>query len=467
MKKVLILVDNAKRDLLSCVLISQELSKLKVISILTNKRDVIYDLISQRPDGLIVSRGDYPFVKRLKGLTKIFIYAGEGGRLTRESSLGSYIGYGRQALNNLDFVDKAFLWGNSQKQWLLETGFFRLDQLEVVGCNRLDLYNNSVQKKLQDKSITIGIGFTSKSTSSYEGMNNIPENLYKMAGFIDTRMAVLQKNKGIEEYVWRDYAVVNIFMEVLIKLMKDTNLNFSLRVGPFEDQRAYDFLKKQYPGRINIVNSDYPLPNWIREVDCLFTCWSTLGLEFLVNNKPVVGMFNMLDTERLMSSFIPEANGFNTIVKAYYNPKTIEECVEFFKRFELLEADIDFSPNKQFASSILKDLLNWPQPNRSSWLIAKVIFDQLINFNANTNINDWVERLYDKDTLKYKIYTLFPFPKVLKFIANVKLFFRDLVSSNFYGNRQHYFVGNQKKIISKVMLIDEKLYSIVSNKNND
>lgn len=443
MKKVVILVDNGKRDLLTCKLLERSFLQHGLKVVLCHKRNVVLKLIQEMPDALLVSRCDYPYVVQAAKVCKIFLYPGEGGRLTKESALGPFIGYNKESLYDLSFLSKAYVWGERVKSWLLDTGYFQEEQLSVVGNNKLDIYSlkKSSSKIEPLEPFTLGIAFTAKSTSSYAGSINFVNTYYTFSAVQDTRYAVLNEGYNMEEYVWRDHSVLRIIITLLRKLLETTNISFSIRVGPFENRNHYEFLQKLYPNRIIIENDNQLIPEWINKIDAVLTCWSTIGLEALVNSKPVISVAYILDNDHLFKAFKYEANGFKDIVPCYYTPKSIEDALVTIAR--LKNRNFDFTPNKNAVDSVLQDIYNWPRDHLSSDLIAKDIQDIL---NKSLLQKSTKKEFYDALAPRIMKYSLF-----LPLSLNIYIslfgrwiigFYKDILSQNYVGNRKHYMTKN-------------------------
>jgi len=312
MKKILILVDNARRDLMWTKFLERCFRERDGVDVrLCHKRNVNIELRNFMPDAFVVSRADYPYVKSLEGLCRIYVVPGEGGRLSPGSALGPFLGraYTPDRMHDVSFVDRAYLWGNRVHKWLKGTGLFRDDQLCVTGNNRMDIYRGYQKREREaDKPFTIGFAFSAKTTSAYYGAPRFPEVYYHMLE--GDRYPVLKDNRFFEEYLWRDHGILRLSMEVLKRILNETDAHVSFRVGPFEDVNEYRFLEKLHPGRIRIEPQTELLPEWLEKIDVMLTCWSTAGLEAIILDKPVIALSFLMDQERLFDAFRPKENGF-------------------------------------------------------------------------------------------------------------------------------------------------------------
>lgn len=447
-KKILILVDNSRRDLIWVNLLKLEFEKRESnIVKLCNKRNVIIELLDFLPEIFIVSRADYHYVKNLKGLCNIYIVPGEGARLTAESALGVFLGraYTPDRLHDLSFVDKAYVWGNQIKDWLKETKLFKDSQLFVSGNCRLDVYKK--KKYFKKRNITrkqIGIAVSTKTTTSYYGDQHFPEVYYNMQE--EDKYPTLQENKFFEENVWRDHAILRITMELIKKILNETDLDISVRVGPFEDINEFKFLNKLYPDRITVEHPDQLLAEWLRNIDLVLTCRSTTGLEAQIAQIPVIAYEYLIGYENLIRSFKPKECGFEDIMPCFHTPKNKNEVIYLINKF--LDNKLKVYGNESHFNNFMKDVYDWEGCDNSN--VAEIITEDIINHSTSKNIEKSDRKLWknkiDNNFIKFLniFLPLIVSIKIVKLINPIRFFISDYFSSNFIGNRGHYKLHNNE-----------------------
>lgn len=393
--RILILVDNARRDLMSCYLLKDEFIKLDCEVKFCSKRNYSFIFKYFAPDAFIVTRGDYPFLEEYSKNCKIFICPSEGGRLTPETMRSVFFGrfhdnknfdqYGN-VISDFRHICKVYLWGEMSKNLLDSEGYFQDSQIEVVGNPRLDVYKVDKQEATlkQESNNVIGVAVSVKSLSCAPAKPNYIELIH---GFIDDekksmKFPMVPEGRHYEDYVWRDFAITRKLLTLIKRIIHETEATIKIRVGPFEDPSDYRFLTKIYPGRIIIQNESELLFDYINQIDCLLTCWSTTGLECVISNKPVIAFPFTLDRSHLSAHVNEEANGFNSFLQLYHLPTSDDECISTIKL--ALNASLPEVPDRELSKNFLKGFYNLPQETSSS---SKIANDVLLNLNKTKKSN--------------------------------------------------------------------------------
>ena len=176
--------------------------------------------------------------------------------------------------------------------------------------------------------------------------------------------------------MWRDHTILRIMMQTIKKILKDfPNINIILRPSPFENPKSFKFLEKESNGRL-LIKDRQPLPEFIKDINLMLTCWSTTGLEAIINKIPVISIYNFIDQKHLFQHISKQASGFNTYVHLYHNPKNYNEIKKMITKFQ--NNKLKYSPvNDSGVNKILKQLYNWPSKKSSSKLIAEDIVNYL------------------------------------------------------------------------------------------
>ena len=454
MKRILILVDNSRRDLLPCVLLKLKFEELGCNVELCNKRNFKIIFRKFKPDAFLITRGDFPFIREMSKVCKIFLIPAEGARLTPETMKSVFLGrmhnkksYDQtgDVIDNLDFLDMVYLWGDRTKRFLVSTGMIKSEKLKVVGNGRLDVYrDNRVAKERKDHDFTIGIAFSIKSMSVFEGRVNYLKLIF---GFFDAtksmQFPMVPEGRHYEDYVWRDFAIARKMLEVILSIIYNTNHKIKLRIGPFENPNDYKFLTEEFPGRIFIQGPSEQLVDYLNQVDMLITCWSTTGLEAVLMGKPVIAIPYLIEKEHLLRHVEPVANGFDSFLKLYYTPYTIEEVLMRIQQTALKE--LDTVSDKEFFEEFIKDVYNWPTDKSTTDLIVSDILNELSN-NSRIKISDF-SKYAPFSPMVEKMISAIPLPEnilvyFINLTNNIKTFIKDVRNGKFFSSRMHYQVSN-------------------------
>ena len=441
-KKVLLFNDNSKRDLLGLRLLENALKEQNLKTKICNPENVKVILRQFRPHAFIVARADRPISMEASRICKVFVVPGEGGHQTKETMLSVFMGRGYWKLDSVEWITRCYLWNDNTKKWLKESNLFKDSQLKVIGNTRLDIYQNkqlisNITKK-KNQPFRIGVAFSAKSTSTYYGRPRFAKVYHDM----NPKMTfpVTQPGKHFEDIVWRDHSILRNIMQIIREYLDQGIGEIWLRPSPFEDPDEYKFLEKAYPGKVKIF-SNQTLPEFLGGVDALLTCWSTVGLEALLLNIPVISIAGLLDKEHLFSHISPVASGFETFVKFYNQPKTKQKLIEILNNIKKGKKIVSEKPKNEI-NNLLKNLYNWKENVSSSALIAMDIAKE-------------VELIEDYSKLKWKKTFPLPFnipPLIGLFLIKIRIFIKLLKSGSFkvYWDFLKNNDSNVENLLSKI-----------------
>lgn len=377
-KKILLYVDNSGRDLLGIKLLQKKFQLHGCNTRICNHHTVRLELDSFRPDAFIAPRGDNQVAKEASSLCPVFIVPGEGGHQTPETMISVFMGRGYWKLSSVDWITTCYLWGSDTKRWLLNTGEFTPSQLEVSGNPRLDIYKYkelvSLKKESGPKKLRLGVAFSAKSTSTYYGRENFASLYFDMRH--DLTFPILQPERYQEDVLWRDHAILRNMMQTLHSILEShLDVEIWFRPSPFEDPREYKFLAKRYPHKVRMLPSQ-TLPEFVAGIDCLLTCWSTVGLEALILEKPVMSIAGLLNQKHLYAHISPRASGFETFVPYFYQPTSLEELMKLLGKSS--KNTLQPSPKSpQDVTKLLEKLYSFSSVDSSSGFIANDVMQKL------------------------------------------------------------------------------------------
>jgi len=455
-KSIVILVDNGLRDLLNCRILQEEFLRRGFKVYFCNKRNFKPVLRRVEPQAFIASRGDFPYLPEIARCCNLYVVPCEGGRLTPQTMMSVFLGrvhnrdvlardvkrldhYARE-IADFSFIRKVYLWGPQSHKFLSDSGYFRQDQLMVAGVPKLDIYRVASKKETGPKDeLVVGLAFSVKNTSIYHGKYEYAKSLYNF----DERdhLPMVPQGRHWEDYTWRDFAILRHMMRVVKKYLENHKGKLIVRVGPFENPADYEFLHKLYPDRVKIQEPKGELYEFLKQIDVLLTCWSTVGLEALLLNIPVIAIPFLIDYQHLTSHIDPQANGFDTFLPCYHLPHSEDETLELIEKRRA--GRLVLTPDPGTLQRVVKNTYNWPADEPAARIIVDDILKDMKDAAKNGHMI-WSANLPTYGVIEgtLRVMPLFrPFLFwLLGEISFLKYLCRDLASGSFNGLRRHYMM---------------------------
>lgn len=431
MKKILIHNDNGRRDLLGLKLLERALISQGFKVFFANRTALRARIRRIQPDAVIMARGDNPTAEMASAVCRVYILPSEGARTTKETTLSVFLGRGYSAIRSAGWIRRCYLWNEKTKDWLLETGMLAPSQIKVVGNPRLDIYRcqnyrASAKKRVEGAPLRIGIAFSATTTSAYYGPPHFAETYHDHVRK-DYVFPVAGPGRHFEDLIWRDHAILRNMMHLIKEIGESTTFEMFLRPNPLEGISEYHFLEKRYPGRLRVTSQE-TLPEFLSNIDVLLTCWSTTGIEALLNDIPVISINGLLNPERLFDHISKEASGFNSFVTHYHTPKSVANLMDLLE----LAKDNKLAPSQKSRDEtavMLTDIFGWKatQPSSCS-LIAEDIAKDLDSMSSQASASSgssWKTAL----PLRYSM------PPIM---AEYALHLRDIVKAMRSGEYRSY-----------------------------
>lgn len=331
-KRVLIYNDNAKRDLLGLRLLELALNRRGVETRFCAPRLAKGQALDFRPHALVAARGDMDSARNFAKCCRVYVLPGEGGMLTKETMLSVFMGRGYWKLDDCSWLARCYLWNENTREWLLDSSLFTEEQLKVVGTPKLDIYRDAdLMARLRQKGkrpFTLGVAFSAKTTSTYYGHPHFAKNYFDMHR--DASFPITVEGGHLEDVIWRDHVILRRMMRNLKRYLETFDGPVVFRPSPFEDPREYSFLEKAFPGRVKVL-PDQTLPEFLCSVDCLLTCWSTVAIEALLLDIPVVSIAGTVGP-RLFEHIDSHTSGFDSYVSFYHQPESEDALFDMLAR---------------------------------------------------------------------------------------------------------------------------------------
>ena len=321
----------------------------------------------------------------------------------------------------LPYIKKSFVWNENFKKFINKHVSHELNKIEVVGSSKVSL--SFLCNKLKFPKRNKKIGFVGR----FGCINN-----FNLTTALETSITRIFEVDEYRHGAIGELKVLEIYINLIKKILSETNYNISIRPHPNEYYDSWNILKKM-DKRIEISEKYSDFLEWMNEQDVIITTPSTSMVEPLLNQIPIISIHKISDTSGLHAYYEDMLRPFrdNAII-----PNNFEEIIELLNKNEIKNPD--FSAETNLA---LKNYYNIDSENGKN-AISKII--QYINT---------VETL--KTNILKKIYT-----SMVYFTINFYEYFKitlkkNKISSNYNFN---YFIHNQEdKFAKKLSDLDDRL----------
>ncbi|QQR81411.1 MAG: hypothetical protein IPJ69_04625 [Deltaproteobacteria bacterium] len=411
MKKVLLLIDQKARDLVSVMLIGEYLREFGIKVYYCNKGNMLAMAENVNPNVLVLSctEGQYKDLAcYLAPQCKIVLMTQEGACATKESTILRHTMCGMGVDSYIKGLSRVYLWSHISKRWLLEESIYPESILRIFGTSRLDAYRQT-EKRSCDQTRKIRVGFANRGFSINPTIRSNPiqeiDNFRTKEG---SHRAYIDKNREWEDWIWHGMASLRISLDLIQTLAEAGRYEIIFRPDPYENYKSYEFLKSKYP--CFHINRDPVLFNFIEDIDVLITEFSTTGTEALLMKKPVISM------QKLIGPRLPEHNSLANHINPshmqfYWQPEDKAALLKVLND-SILDV-IPYSPAPEKAENYLKEFYNWPSDGQSvAYCIAKdlqsLLYEEVSSEMNKLHHDEYIEhpfikRLAQKTHLSSKI----------------------------------------------------------------
>ena len=312
----------------------------------------------------------------------------------------------------LPYIKKSFVWNENFKRFINKHVSHELNKIEVVGSSKVSL--SFLCKKLNFSKKTKKIGFVGRFGCI---------NSFKLETALETSIARIFDVDEYRHGAIGELKVLEIYINLIKKILSETNYNISIRPHPNEYYESWDVLKKM-DKRIEVSEKYSDFLEWMNEQDAIITTPSTSMVEPLLNKIPIISIHKISDTNGLHAYYEDMLKPFrnNAII-----PNSLEEIIELLNKDEIKNPDLSEETNLA-----LKNYYDIDSKN------GKDALSKIIKY-----VNS-VEKL-ETNFLK-KIYTSIVYFSV-NYIEYVKILMKkNTISSNYNFN---YFIHNQEDKFAK------------------
>ena len=371
---VLLLVDQRARDAQGILLVYYFLKQMGCRVQLSNKRNMLQKYERFEPNVVAFSdTGTYfsDWCRYMSKKSQIVLIPQEGAIPERDMSVKRYIINDTGSQPFTKGVAKVFIWGSQTASWLLEEEIFREDQIVVSGTPRLDVYRSGRGRDRPENGV-LRIGFANRGESVNMVHDSMIQRIDNSKYNRDGVEAYTGPDRNWEDWIWHSVSQLRLFFILIEKLSGDQERTVLFRPDPFENFRSYDSLVRKYPN-FHISSTPF-LVDFIDAIDVLVTEFSTTGMEFLIQKKPVISIQKIIGP-RLRDHNNNRSHVNTKHMKFYWQPETIEEALEVME--QIARNELSYCPEVSALEEYLKLVYDWPRLEPSSLTIAREIYELL------------------------------------------------------------------------------------------
>ncbi len=424
--KVCLVVDNPLRDLEGITLIAWHLAKKNTLCYIVPMYNQAFDIISLKPDLVIINylrpNNVNLLLRYKKENIKVCILDTEGSPGKDLSKFASFI----KKIKERDLVDIYCLWGKDQYKAFKQENLFNDEKLKITGCPRYDFcvypYSKTLPQIFNKKrfiliNTTFPVG-NPKFTFDYK----IEEKAMVAMGY-DRDFSKRYARDSYESYK----KIIKIISKVCDKF---PDFDFVLRPHPFEASKPYEVLLKNSNFHISQTKT---VIEWLNCCEALLHLNCQTAIEAVMIGKEPISI-EWINTPHLKIEGPPGnishiANNFEELVIYIDN---------VIKKRKLKTSKKMINERKQLILSRL-----FKKDGLSSYRVSKVIYEFLKTDNSYVS------------SLKYK----FNFKQIMRETLgfNIFHFLRKIIQgqkSEFRRNEKIFEIDEVRDIIDRLNKVD-------------
>lgn len=309
--RVIVRAFTLRRDIASAELLRRLLERQGCEVILASGRDFLRRLRHWNPDAVLVNTvGQIRRCSEIVPNAAIIMWPGEGANAFKHSDPANFA----NRPQDFDKLSRYLTWGRGTEQYFGEL-FPGADPKKRVLCGnpRLDLVKFHPELLDQISSAkTIGFVGRYHIINRYNGVPAI----FSMQT-LDKRPRVLWQVDGFLSMV-----------ELIHRIIAETDVNISVRPHPLEAPEGYDFMReKAFAGRVEIDDS-LDVAAWMARQKIIVAPSSTSFYEAYVLGIPTINLDSLTGNTELTQQMTPHAALSQEVS---YNPASYEEAVSMIK----------------------------------------------------------------------------------------------------------------------------------------
>jgi surface carbohydrate biosynthesis protein len=293
-KRVLLVIDNSKRELLGSLLLARYLGRMGIQALVTNTVSHRLWHLRYSPDAIVFPNVLFDLSSFAKS-SFIFILPSESGN-GQPGQIKMLHGGTKYCPIYPDYVAKFFCWGEGMRQALLETGRWKAGQLAVTGSPATDHwllpYPLGPGSK---KGIGITTSFRGISSSAPPKKNDIFEwlDLVERDG---ADGSFFFPPEHAESWLFFEASLARVIVALIREVSSSRGEHIELRPHMFEREDSYRYIKRMSKGKA-VINRNGTISEWLANKALLFTLSSGSAIDAVVRRVPVVSLKGLIDRD--------------------------------------------------------------------------------------------------------------------------------------------------------------------------
>ena len=398
--KILIRLVVVRRDYSTFGLLTLLLKELGCKVLIVSSMNFTLALRLWKPDAVIVHNlASGKVANKIIPNVKIFFLDTEGFRVERLSHAKFFL----DKSDYMKFFSNFFFWGNRIiREFKKFAPNLDISKIKIIGNPKLDMARYYEKNKFKVINKTIGI-----STRFHVLNNHIG------------RPAIFSLANNPEKYSYTDNQIKTFItlMDIMKKILKETDYKISIRVHPFEAIQGYQDNLKRWFGENNLerfeIDESLDFSEWVVRQRVVITPTTTAITECYLLNVPVI---NIDKIAKVITYNKNRDKVVNDWFKGVYLPNSISECLKMIKRKK-----INVKRNK-IIDKMLIEYCDWHTDD----------------YAAKISLNHILSQLNESVTHGYKLYIPYFFmKKIISLIDRFRIFKNPLFKNFNYSSYFH------------------------------
>jgi len=375
---VLLVVDNAYRELPGLTIIKYYLEGMGYTVRFTSRFSIRFALAKYRPKMVILTSAIYPYIPELSKVSFVCVLPSESGNGQRRQVIDIH---GGTFINKLytKNVDMFFSWGEQMSDWLIESGIYQKEQVYTTGNPSTDQWMIKRERKINSK-----VGLTSTLRSLANSMDVGSSDFIKY--LFESELnggdgTYFSPPNHIEAWLHWEVSFLRVICNLTHELIIPNNIQLEIRPHPFESIEKYSYLIHRSKNLIS-VRKEGPITDWFQNIDLLITYMSASAVDAFVYGIPVLSLKKILNQDALRN--VPQ--GFIYDYYDYFwepdNIESLRECIQ-----ENEKGNLPLAPKLKELEEYIQRQFNFPRAKPAGQLIAESI-DSFFKKNKSRDIKN-------------------------------------------------------------------------------
>lgn len=364
--RVLIVIDNAKRELFGGTLLARCLGSLGVEAVLCSVFAFRAYYARLAPDA-VVWPNPLRDLSEVAADSAVFVLPSESGN--GQPDLVAMHGGTAQNPVYPKGVDRFFCWGSAMRQILLEGGAWSDEQLVVTGSPATDHW---LLPRREGPGSRIGLTttFRALSNSATPARTNYFEWLDQAERWGGDGSFYLPPEHA-ESWVFFEASLARVVVGLARVLTAARAEPLDIRPHPLELEERYRYLSGITGGRASVTKAG-TISQWLDDKAILFTFMSASALDAVVRGLPVVSLMNLIDPDALRKIPAHFRYGYEPMLWPLDDAAQAAEYVE-----SAVGGRLDTCRDRRGIEALLADHFAYPRPQPAAARVAAEIKEVL------------------------------------------------------------------------------------------